>query len=52
MINLNETEMDVNEDIGNFSMCFITDDVLCLHVILQANDAGIESSYMHNETDF
>lgn len=41
MINLETTEMEVDEGIGNFNLCLTTDEVLCLSVTSQDEDAGV-----------
>ena len=41
MINLDQTQMEVDEGIGNFNVCLTTNEELCLSVISQDDDAGV-----------
>ena len=41
MINLDQTQMEVDEGIGNFNVCLTTDKELCLSVTSQDEDAGV-----------
>ena len=40
-INLEKSQMEVDEDIGNFNLCLTTDGMLCLSVTSQDGDAGV-----------
>ena len=41
MINVDQTQMEVDESIGNFNVCVTTDEELCLNVTSQDDDAGV-----------